>query len=356
MVITNEIEKELVEGKERFSSDGLNVSYGELINLYKNKELIIRPEYQRLYRWKTQQKTALIESILLSIPIPPLFVSEDEEGVWELIDGLQRLSTIISFFGELQQEGNDALLENNWQLEKGKLLPSIEGHTSDSLPRKLYLTLKRAMCRVEILRSNEKYPEMKYELFKRLNSGRRPLTAQEMRSLFFKERNSALANLLLDLSKNKMFQELIDIDTQMKTELYDQELILSFFAYFGRIDTIKEDTETYLNHFMESLLQKTDIPKLKDIFLEVIELVYSVNPKAFKNQSSNVLVPAYFEGITIGIAQNLENYKNHPSLLKDKIEILKMDREFKQSFASKSDNSIQIHKRLNRANAIFADN
>ncbi|MFM6405489.1 MAG: DUF262 domain-containing protein, partial [Microcystis sp.] len=77
------LEKEVSDERKRLSSDRLDISFGELINLYKNGELIIRPEYQRLFRWSEAQKTALIESILLSIPIPPIFVAEDKNGVWE---------------------------------------------------------------------------------------------------------------------------------------------------------------------------------------------------------------------------------------------------------------------------------
>jgi uncharacterized protein with ParB-like and HNH nuclease domain len=95
------LEKGISNERKRLSSDRLDISFGELINLYKNKELLIRPEYQRAFRWSISQKTALIESILLSIPIPPIFVAEDKDGVWELVDGLQRISTFISFFGEL---------------------------------------------------------------------------------------------------------------------------------------------------------------------------------------------------------------------------------------------------------------
>ena len=81
------LEGEIVMERARLSTDRMDISFGELINLYKNKELIIRPEYQRLFRWSPKQKTALIESILLAIPIPPIFVSEDENGIWELVDG-----------------------------------------------------------------------------------------------------------------------------------------------------------------------------------------------------------------------------------------------------------------------------
>ena len=67
------------------------------MNLHKNKELIIQPEYQRLFRWSTQQKSHLIESILLELPIPQIFVIENPDGILELIDGLQRTSTVLQF-------------------------------------------------------------------------------------------------------------------------------------------------------------------------------------------------------------------------------------------------------------------
>lgn len=98
------LDTQISEERKRLSTDKMDISFGELINLYKNDELIIRPEYQRLFRWSNLQKTLLIESILLGIPIPPIFVYEDENGVWELVDGLQRVATVISFFGELKEK------------------------------------------------------------------------------------------------------------------------------------------------------------------------------------------------------------------------------------------------------------
>ena len=73
-----ELENEISGERERISTDRMDISFGELISLYKNQELVISPDYQRLFRWNLGQQTALIESLLLSIPIPPIFVSEDE--------------------------------------------------------------------------------------------------------------------------------------------------------------------------------------------------------------------------------------------------------------------------------------
>ena len=199
------LEKAVSDERKRLSSDRLDISFGELINLYKNGELIIRPEYQRLFRWSAAQKTALIESILLSIPIPPIFVAEDKNGVWELVDGLQRVSTFISFFGELKgsgwtidyqedidrsgveeeeideesgEETGERKTINKWTLQEGGLVKSLQGFNVDNLPKNLKINLKRAVGRVEILRG-ESSTSMKYELFKRLNSGGSKLTPQE---------------------------------------------------------------------------------------------------------------------------------------------------------------------------------
>ena len=78
-------------------TEALDISFGELVNLHTNRELVIQPDYQRLFRWSSEQKSRLIESILLELPIPQIFVIENENGVLELIDGLQRVSSVIQF-------------------------------------------------------------------------------------------------------------------------------------------------------------------------------------------------------------------------------------------------------------------
>jgi Protein of unknown function DUF262 len=89
------LDEEINEARKVIVSDGYEMSIGELMNLYRDNELRIDPELQRLFRWDDTRKTRFIESLLLGIPIPPIFVFQDEKGVWELIDGLQRLSTIF---------------------------------------------------------------------------------------------------------------------------------------------------------------------------------------------------------------------------------------------------------------------
>lgn len=103
------LEAEIEKAQRQVRTDSYPMSVGEIVNMYEASELIIRPPFQRLFRWELNQKSKLVESILLGIPVPPIFVFETSDGTWELIDGLQRLSTILEFMGLLRQESGSKL-------------------------------------------------------------------------------------------------------------------------------------------------------------------------------------------------------------------------------------------------------
>ncbi|GCA74690.1 hypothetical protein MiTe_01516 [Microcystis aeruginosa NIES-2520] len=375
------LEKEVSDERKRLSSDRLDISFGELINLYKNNELIIRPEYQRLFRWSEAQKTALIESILLSIPIPPIFVAEDKNGVWELVDGLQRVSTFISFFGELKGSGwtidyqedidrsgveEEEIDEesgeetggiktiNKWTLQEGGLVKSLQGFNIDNLPTNLKINLKRAVCRVEILRG-ESSTSMKYELFKRLNSGGSKLTPQEIRNAIYRGVNPRLNELLLKVSQSTVFKSLTQLSSGKLNELYDQELVLRFFAFYKNAENVNENMEKFLNDFMEITVHNAsfDYDVYESLIMRVLELIYQIEDnKIFRNER-NLFVPAYFEGILIGVAQNIETYAEDLELLKSKITQLKSDNDFKKYSGTSSNSKSRIRNRLKRVDEIF---
>lgn len=371
------LEEEVSKERKKLSSDRMDISFGELISLYKNEELIIRPEYQRLFRWSAKQKTALIESIILAIPIPPIFVSEDKDGVWELVDGLQRVSTFISFFGDLSKTVTEILyrsvdeeefeesseegsstqtltIGNKWSLEAGGLVKNLEGFNIDTLPPNLKINLKRAVCRVEILRG-ESSTAMKYELFKRLNSGGSKLTPQEIRNAIYRGINPKLNELTLELSQNGFFKKLTDLSEMKKQELYDQELVLRFIAFLNNTENVNENTEKFLNKFMEDSVKNEafDFEMYRNIFIKVLTLIDSIdNDKIFRN-NRNLFVPAEFEGITIAVAQNIDTYENNIELLKTNIAVLKSDEKFRQLSGSSSNSKSRIKNRLHRANEIF---
>jgi len=376
------LEKAVSDERRRLSSDRLDISFGELINLYKNDELIIKPEYQRLFRWSETQKTALIESILLSIPIPPIFVAEDKNGVWELVDGLQRVSTFISFFGELKGDGwktnyqegdvslsieegeeieeeNGEVTEerqtiNKWILQEGGLVKSLQGFNVDTLPTNLKINLKRAVCRVEILRG-ESSTSMKYELFKRLNSGGSKLTPQEIRNAIYRGVDARLNELLLKISQNDIFKDITQLSASKLNELYDQELVLRFFAFYKNAENVNDNMEKFLNKFMEETVQNPNFEYdfYESLIIRVLKLVNEIGDnKIFRNEG-NLFVPAYFEGILIGVAQNIDKYTEDLELLKSKVKQLKNDVYFRKYSGSASNSRSRIRNRLKRADKIF---
>ena len=362
--------KQISDERQHIVTDKMDISIGELVNMYEQQELIIHPEYQRMFRWTDTQKTALIESILVGIPVPPIFVAEDANGVWELVDGLQRLSTIVSFFGKLKvdnlknedkispdnENNDDEVVSNNnkWTLEEGDILKSLEGFNVDTLPLKYVLNIKRAAFRVEILRGQSK-ATIKYELFKRLNSNGTKLTAQEIRNAIYRGIDSSVNKLVEKLSKNQAFVELTSLTKQKKKELYDQELVLRFMAFYDKKTEINSNTAKILDDFIERSVNDNQFncETYESIFNKTMSLLYSLKaPNVFKN-TSNAFVPAYFEAIMLGVANNIDVYSNNTALLIEKIKELKDSQDFKQYMGSASNSKKRIESRLAIALSIF---
>lgn len=370
-------EQKLIKGiankRKEIAPDRMDISFNELMNMHQDDELIIKPEYQRFFRWSDIQKTTLIESILLSIPIPPIFVAEDADtGKWELVDGLQRVSTILSFFGKLKDNLTcipdeqdididvatdlDYSTVNKWTLSTGRLLPELEGFNIDTLPTSLIINIKRASCRVEILRGSSSH-DMKYELFRRLNSGGSQLTAQEVRNAIFRGASSTVNDLLSLAVNDFCFKSLTDLNQSKKKELFDQELALRFFAFYDDVENINQNTENYLNDYMDNASRNSEYPKDEnlEIFKKTFALLFRLDDlKIFRN-SRGLFVPAWFEGIAISVTKNIAKYENDIELLRSKIEALKQDGEFKRLSGSASNSRSRVKKRLQRALVIFSE-
>lgn len=125
------LEEQILTRAKEIKTDGYAMSIGEVASLYRDGDMDIHPEFQRIFRWKpaqkSAQKSALIESVLLGIPVPPISVSQREDGVWDIIDGVQRLSTIFEFMG-IYRDHNGQLLEAS-KLEATEYLPALAGYT-----------------------------------------------------------------------------------------------------------------------------------------------------------------------------------------------------------------------------------
>ena len=210
------------------------MSLGELINMYRDGELAIHPAYQRLFRWSDAQKSKLIDSILLGIPIPSIFVSQREDGVWELVDGLQRIGTILQLVGILRDHNNDPV--QPLKLSRTKALPSLEGkiwsETPDdpaSLSPPQKLLIKRSKVDVQIV-LKESNIASKYELFQRLNTTGSPLEPMEIRNCLLIMANPEFAAWLKELAEDPHFRACVPLSDKAIEELGDREMVARFLA------------------------------------------------------------------------------------------------------------------------------
>ncbi len=106
---------------KKVQTTSLDLSFNELMDMYVQGELIVDPEYQRAFRWSEGKESRFIESLVLGMPIPPIFVIEQEEGKYELIDGLQRLSSYFHFRGKLTLDAFDRKIAENEHLKTQQL-------------------------------------------------------------------------------------------------------------------------------------------------------------------------------------------------------------------------------------------
>lgn len=234
------LQEEINKTKQEIRTDGYSMSIGEWISLYEHEEIDIHPDFQRFFRWSDYQKSAFIESIILGIPIPPIFVNQREDGIWDVIDGLQRLSTIYQFVGLLNYNGSE---ENTpFTLQETVYLPSLKGKKwndpndeDNSFTQAQRLYIKRAKIPVNIL-EKESDKMIKYELFQRLNTGGSIATPQEVRNCILLMLNKDLYDLVSSLSHKETFRNCIALSEKLYEEQYDMELVLRFILLFNKDD------------------------------------------------------------------------------------------------------------------------
>jgi len=347
----DEVIEEVSQNRNYLRADKMDMSFGEIINLYSDKELIIDPAFQRYYRWNSQQKTNFIESILIGIPFPPIFVAEKKEGVWELVDGLQRISTILSFLGKLREENEK--IQNNWKLEEGSLVKKITGMGYSDLPQQLQLNIKRTVCRLEIIKWNSKF-DMRYELFNRLNTGGSPLTEQEIRNAIFRgqKESEKVYSLIDELSEIEDFKNLIKpTERQLQTQKLN-ELVLRFASLYMAGDKIKGNLSSHMTDFMESCIKgEYDVKRIKPVFIKTIKFLLT-KPESLRGKSGS-LSTSLFDVISYGLSNNIDYYIKNPEEFSRRIGELKNDKQFEYASGSFSASQTRSKKRIDIAKRIF---
>lgn len=397
------LKDQIADRAREIRTDGYSMSIGEVITLCNDGDIDIHPEFQRIFRWKAPQKSRLIESILLGIPIPPIFVSQREDGVWDVIDGVQRLSTVLEFTGNYRDENGERL--PGFQLGAGEYLSSMAGFVWDrrisassaasddgradgaeeadapvsgaqaevgeeatsaaqpeSFDEVLRRDFKRAKLEFRIITKGSD-ASAKYDLFQRLNSGS-VLSQQEARNCLMVMINQDMFHLIQKLANEAPFSASIQLSERQEEQAYSQELVLRFFAqrdFSGGNTELRQEYGEYLTSWMRSVAAASGVSKSDElVFNETFELlVAALGDDVFRRWDGSRHAGPFsisgYEFITTGVAFNLEKWRTRSmQALAERIREGWADDGFKSWSGTGVSPRRRIPRLVNRAREFFA--
>lgn len=351
----NNIVEKFLQAQNRLVFQSSDLSLEAIANMVKGEAIDIKPKYQRRERWNKNKQSALIESFLLNIPVPPIYLAEDEYGKYSVIDGKQRVTSVYNFI--LQKEK----LVN---LEKFK---EIEGFTFDELPSPLNNALKiRPYIRViTLLKQSDSL--LKYEVFNRLNTGGDKLLSQEIRNAAFE---GDLNDLLVELSENVFFRIQFNIDTDKKREkskiykeMLDVEYVLRFFTLRDSWDSFNGNMKIAMDNFMEKNYRNKNlnIGELNSTFNKTINLCSKIwGDRAFKRPDGrNETIQGIYDVQTVALSFFLDNedliIERRQKIIDRFEELYYDDLDFQVSMRQFTSNIKQVNYRISTMIRLFQE-
>jgi 5-methylcytosine-specific restriction endonuclease McrA len=227
------------------------------------KQLDLRPKYQREYVWrlKPELPSRLIESVLLDIPIPPIYFGKMLDGRLEVIDGQQRLTTLIDF------------VSNKFPLQKLRGLGTLNEKCYRDLSEEHQAKIDDAPIHCVVINTGDR-AELRYEIFERLNRGSMSLNEQEVRNCVYR---GAFNDLIAELERDAAWRH-VKGGGSPEPRFKEREMILRFFAFANRGNYYTGKLKQFLNHYMEDHAPKTS-EQLKTqalLFRQTMQNVYAV--------------------------------------------------------------------------------
>ncbi len=332
-----------------------------LVKKIKKNVIKLNPEYQRNHRWKDETSSRLIESLILNIPIPTIYISqdvdvdaevEDDVARYSVIDGQQRLTAIYNY------------INNKFRLEGLNSLDELNGLKYEDLPP--FLTRRLEERTITCLRIDSTIdPQVKFDIFERLNSGSVELTAQELRNSNYRGKFN---QLLKKLSTNETFTELARLDPESNKvkQMYDRELVLRFFAlahndgFRDYVGGFKNFLNTKMNSF--SQLDHLELATFETNFINTFEMIkksfgntpfakYRCEEKNTLNLMSKFNV-AVFDSVVVPFYK-MSQSKTQPITNYDKFKTLFTDIEYFKSIEGSTNDMNKVHTRIKKSLEIF---
>lgn len=356
-----DLDEQIDTKRSDIRTDKLDMTFGEFANMYDNGELVVAPDYQRLFRWTPTQKSRFIESILLGIPTPAIFVAETEKGIWELVDGLQRLSTVLEFFGSLKDADGVTKPASRLVADEGAALPAMNGKRFEDLSLRTRLSIRRAGCRVEVVKVGSGR-RMKYDLFERLNTGGARLSDQEIRNCIFRAEAPKLVEFFDELAKYEPLQTHLGISENQQNALYDRGLVLRFFALKNDLESFNHDVEPFITEYVHKVVDKEasfDEKAEADLFRRTIKAITeALGGDSWRHlrdgKAQGAFSPYVFDALTVAVAKNIDGIEKLTTADRaGRFNAVKTDEDFKGATGSGGNTKPRLLQRLAAAEKII---
>ncbi|MFT3733715.1 MAG: DUF262 domain-containing protein [Rhodocyclaceae bacterium] len=257
-----------------------------LVEKFKRDEFWI-PPYQREFVWKSKNKNYFIESVLLGLPIPFMFMAENDDGRLEIVDGAQRIQTLEEFLA------SDLTLEGLERLDK------LNGFSFDDLPDGQKRRFRNRALRIIVLDERTE-SQVRHEIFNRINTTGQRVRPSEVRIGAFP---GAFMEFIEECSNLSLFKSLCPISEKMAERQEGQELVLRFFCYLDRYQLFKHDVEKFLTAYVVEHKDVFDIEQGRQEFLAMLRFVKKHFPLGFaKTKGASTTPRVRFEAISVGTA------------------------------------------------------
>ncbi len=345
------IDKDKVEARFKKAQDSLvlqssDLSLATLADMIESKAIDIEPEYQRRERWNVHKQSALIESFILNVPIPPVYLAEDDYGNYSVIDGKQRLTAIYLF------------LRKDLSLAPLSRFKELTGAKFQDLPKSIMnaLNIRPYVRVVTLLKQSD--PEIKYEVFTRLNTGGEPLLPQEIRNVAYRGK---LNDLVFELAENPFLKQQLKItDNSAKAyrEMMDAEYVLRFFTLSEYWENFSGKMRFSMDMFMYAHQHEKSpyINRLRDKFNTSLKFCASIwGTNAFKRfnegQWRNLVLAGMYDAQMISaslltIKQRQRAVTQRKQVVKLTIDLLRDNSEFENAVRQFTSNPDRIVSRI----------
>jgi uncharacterized protein with ParB-like and HNH nuclease domain len=291
-----DLQDQLNTQKRKVDFDTYDITVKEIINMVAEEIIDIAPEYQRLFQWRDDRQSKFIESVLLGIPVPSLFMATNPDGTWEVIDGVQRLSTLIHF-SDNEKAKKRSGVSGNLVLKDLQKLELFNNKGFVDIPKNIQMNFSLKPVKVTTL-SDKSDKKVRFDLFERLNTGGLSLSDQEIRNCIFK---GEFREFLKELARNTNFRKVVQLPKNKEVNATYEELVLKFFAYLNDEKSFVHSVVDFLNDYMEKATRTFNYSKNREIFEHVFSTLASVLPNGIRRKAKTPVI--LYEAISVGAAR-----------------------------------------------------